>query len=51
MQRRATRLQTPITSLLSYARFGHTETLIEVIEVVILEEFASNCSGVTLARS
>jgi hypothetical protein len=48
MQRRATRLQVPITSLLSYVRFGHTETL---IEIVILEEFASNCSGVTLARS
>jgi len=42
MQRRATRLQVPITSLLSYARFGHTETL---IEVVILEEFVGDIAA------
>jgi hypothetical protein len=42
MQRRATRLQVPITSLLSYVRFGHTETL---IEVVILEEFVGDIAA------
>jgi hypothetical protein len=42
MQRRAAHLQMLITSLLSYARFGYTETL---IEVVILEEFVGDIAA------